>query len=688
MSSKALFFCCLGAVLWVVSCRQPDPPLIGETAENQLKLLVQQSGIYQVSLQQLQEAGLGIETLKSDQLALTQSETAVPYLLQGDALIFYGLAPTSRYTTTRPYLLTVGQPGLVMAQTAVSPPTTSSLTTIPLTLRLEENHLYEAQSLAGDDSDLWFWQTVNQGQIASIPFELPAVSNGSGTIRLHLWGFTYNPDIENDHDFNLLINEQLISTVQWDGNTYFTAEISIPPNTLQPGSNTLALDNKVAGASFLDIFYLNWIEITYQSPPIAHNDYLTFTGLDGTVSLDGFSEPPILLDTTNPAAPVLLTANSPTLATTPNQQITAVSTTGFLSPILQPVRQSNWHNTTTQADLLIITTDELAPALQPLVAARQEQGLQVAVVPVAQIYDEFGFGEASPTAIQTFIQYAYANWQAPPRYLLLVGDATTDYRNYLGLAPDNLIPAPMVPVVYSGETISDARLADTDGDLRPNLAMGRWPASTPAQVASLVERTLAYEQGTAVPRTLFTADGSEPQFATLSTQLQTDTGLPADTFTLLTNPSAAQLTDQWNQGAWLATYVGHGSLQLWGKEAMLTAETIPNLHTSTPPIVLQLTCLTGLFAHPEQISLSEEMLHAPDGPVLIVAATSLTLSSAQQSLATEFIKQLQNSAVSRIGDAFQTAKLSLNIQDPTLREISDTYVLLGDPSALIIRPQP
>ncbi|MCZ7673931.1 MAG: C25 family cysteine peptidase [Chloroflexi bacterium] len=117
------------------------------------------------------------------------------------------------------------------------------------------------------------------------------------------------------------------------------------------------------------------------------------------------------------------------------------------------------------------------------------------LVPVAEIYDEFGGGEATPDSLQTFIRYAAETWQAPsPRYLLLVGDATTDYRNYFDLAPANIVPSPLVAVAYSGETVSDSRLADIDDDGIPDLAVGRWPVNTPAEAASLVTRTLAYEE--------------------------------------------------------------------------------------------------------------------------------------------------------------------------------------------------
>jgi hypothetical protein len=311
-------------------------------------------------------------------------------------------------------------------------------------------------------------------------------------------------------------------------------------------------------------------------------------------------------------------------------------------------------------------------------------------VDVEEIYDTFGYGAATPASIQQFVKYAYESWREPrPRYLLLVGDATSDYRDYLGLAPANLIPSPMVAVEYGGETVSDARLADVDGDMRPELAVGRWPVTTAVQVRSLVERTLAYEGGHAASQAIFAVDGSDGQFASIANRIAPASSLPEAETRILVGVDSGAVTEAWNQGTWLATYIGHGSLQQWGKDGLFTAEAIGDLRANTPPIVLQMTCLTGLFAHPKLASLSESMLLHDRGPVLIVAATSLTLSAHQEPFALGMLQQLQNVELDRMGDAFQHAKRALDVAGNNgLREISDTYLLLGDPSALIVRPRP
>ncbi|MCP4357238.1 MAG: hypothetical protein GY796_04375 [Chloroflexi bacterium] len=684
----------LSALLLLVACNRSknNTPIVGETSSGKLFIHITEDGLYQLTPAHFEEAGLETPTFTADNIHLSQNGTAVPILIQNNNLIFYGQAPDSRYVTTRPYLLKTGQAAEIMADTAV-PATGSTQNIITQSRHLEDNLLYEAQALDIEHTDPWYWQKLRQGENVEIPFTLPPLTDGSGSLQITLWGVTHALDIEDDHDFELRVNGQAIDTIRWDGNTHYTANIPLPPGTLQAGENSITLDNGIPGAALLDIMQLNNLDLTFPTPAAAQTDQLIFSAdQESAFTLSGFADAPLVLDVQDPTQPALLSGRYEDgqmfVDVAEGMQVTAVGPQGFLSPqSVTPMRQSDWHNSDNQADLLIITTDALAPALEPLVTARQEQGLSVAVVPTAEIYAEFGYGEASPTTINQFVTYAVENWQTPPQYLFLVGDATSDYRSYTHPLPENHLPSPMVPVQYSGETVSDSRLADIDGDMRPDLAVGRWPVNTPAEVESLVARTLAYEQSTAADNALFTTDGTEEQFGIIAQRIWQDSQIPDEAVTHLDGATIPEVTAAWNDGAWLTTYIGHGSLELWGKDDVFNSAAVSGLASDNPPIVVQLTCLTGLFAQPDVESLSEVMLKHENGPVLLVAATSLTLSTHQEPFATALLQNLNNQETERMGDAFQQAKLSLNLEHNIgLREISDTFVLLGDPSTIIIRP--
>ncbi|MFZ0544110.1 MAG: C25 family cysteine peptidase [Candidatus Promineifilaceae bacterium] len=675
----------------------------GQTIEDAqpgiIKIEVAEDGLYRLALNEIRGTGLDIESLDGIDLQLSRDGRPLPFYVDGDNLIFYGEESDSRYSRYGTYLLELGQSGPEMASVLADGPDTP-VTTIPQHLHLEENRLYDGRARYEDAAQNerqgpWYWDTLQVQSQLPLSFELPQLNTAEpAEIQIEMWGASHDTAVENDHDFDVIINEQTVGRVQWDGETHYQSETTIPANVLRSGQNSLVLDNSFEGATTIDIMRLDWINLIYPAAPAAQSDRLVIRDTDGTVSATGFSEQPLLFDVTDPADPHLLTGwgyedGTAVIPAQASQRLIAVGPDGYLKPVsLSGLRSNDLRSTDNQADLLIVTTEQLAPSLAPLVEARAEQGIEAAVVPVEAIYDSFGYGRPSPQSITDFLRYAKENWAEPtPRYLLIVGDASYDYRDYLEGGPKNTVPPLMIPVSFSGETVSDARLADIDGDFRPDLAVGRWPVDSAEAVSSLVRRTLAYEKGQASPHIIFAADGTSPEFSGVSDRILDESSLDGETAEKLYGATEAELTDAWNQGAWLVNYTGHGSLDRWGQQDIFSTEAVSGLRSNgSPPIVMQLTCLTGFFAHPTISSLSEQMLLNDNGPVLVVAATSLTLSSSQTPFGINLADELENPETERMGDALNNAKLALNVDNLNLREISDTFGLLGDPSALIVRP--
>ena len=80
---------------------------------------------------------------------------------------------------------------------------------------------------------------------------------------------------------------------------------------------------------------------------------------------------------------------------------------------------------------------------------------KVALIDVQQIYDQFNGGMMSAEAIRDFLAHVYANWApAPPtpRYVLLLGDGTSDMRALSWGGGPTYIPPYLYPVdPYPGE---------------------------------------------------------------------------------------------------------------------------------------------------------------------------------------------------------------------------------------------
>ena len=111
-----------------------------------------------------------------------------------------------------------------------------------------------------------------------------------------------------------------------------------------------------------------------------------------------------------------------------------------------------------------------------------------------EIASEFGHGQASAEAIQSFLAYAFQSWARPsPRYVLLLGDASYDPRNFIGTSQPSPLPALWTKTSYLW-TVSDPLLAAVNGDdALPDLAIGRLPAATLEQAQALVAKLLAWE---------------------------------------------------------------------------------------------------------------------------------------------------------------------------------------------------
>ncbi len=667
-------------------------------ASNRAKILVNQEGFYRLRPSDLGEAGLSIKAFNPDDVHLSLSGLEVPYTIQDGDLIFYSREPDSRYASSRAYLFEIGRPGRIMEEIPLPKNAGPIVERIPQRLHLEQNLIYDGRTMGEVtllDQEPWYWLTIQPQSTTPIDFSLPTSNEEPAVIRMKMWGATDNPAIENDHDLDVIVNDQTVGILQWDGENHYVGEITLPPGVLVTGTNKLVLDNSVEGASPIDIMRLDWVEIVFDAPAIAVDERLKIENISGLVELKGFQGQPLLFDLSDQDDPKIITGwddSNGKFAMTSDRILYATGPGGLLKPeIIKPFRASDLRDQTNQADLLIITTDELSPALKPLVEKRESQGLTVKLISVEEIYDEFGYGQEGPDSIVAFVRFAFENWAQPnPKYLFIVGEATYDYQDYLGQKPKNIVPSPMIPVQFSGETVSDTRLADVDQDQLPELAIGRWPVGDARSVQSLVERTLAYESGQIAGEAIFAADGSSPEFTNLNDQIIDNSDFTISPITRLDGIGVDEFTKAWNKGAWLVTYSGHGSLDRWGKDTIFQNEAVTGLRsTGSPPIMVQLTCLTGFFAHPTVTSLSETMLQYENGPVLVVAATSLTLSSSQQPFAINLLRALQDPSVARIGDAVQQAKLDLEVNNEVgLQEIVDTFGLLGDPSALIVRPLP
>ena len=353
---------------------------------------------------------------------------------------------------------------------------------------------------------------------------------------------------------------------------------------------------------------------------------------------------------------------------------------------------SAWHTGGHAIDYVAITHASFAAATRSLTDLRQRQGLATALVDAEDVYDEFNFGEKTPDAIKDFLLYAHATWRRAPRFLLLVGDATIDPRDYAGFGDADFVPTKSVPMnSVALETASDEWFADFDENGLPEMAVGRFPVRTPPQAVAVVAKTLAYDQEPAGPwakQVTFVADRDDSTTGFKAASARLETRLPGgysghDLYRNLLGPEAvrAQLFSLVDQGQLLVNYMGHGSTQVWGSDGDLLANgDIATSWTASGgrlPVVIAMNCLNGFFQGVyDEESLAEALIRAPaGGAVAVWASSSLTPTATQQLVDAALFQLIFSGAYATLGESVAAAK-----QAVTNRDLRQSWIYFGDPA--------
>jgi hypothetical protein len=243
------------------------------------------------------------------------------------------------------------------------------------------------------------------------------------------------------------------------------------------------------------------------------------------------------------------------------------------------------------ADIVIITHPDFHPEggdeVWQAYLARRSASMRVMAVDIECIYDTYSYGLFDPTAIRSFLTEAASVWGTPPKFVLLVGDASYDYKNYTNTAGnENWVPTMMFDDVgdstYMGRYPSDAWFADVNGDGYPDSAVGRLPAQSYAELAGMLTKIMAYEDqalsGNWYKSGLFVADtwtqSWEQIFEEANTLLRTTyMGTPWDSAKLFFHDTPYNGTDANTfaaavRGAWpgsaLVHYSGHSGISSLG----------------------------------------------------------------------------------------------------------------------------
>ncbi len=698
------------------------------------RIPVRREGIYKLSYQRLQAAGLPVDTLDPRTLRLYCYGEEVAIRVVGeedgqfdslDYVLFYGRPlADNRYTDSEVYWLTYGGlPGRRMARRDGTPagvaPVPSSFV---VTEHLEQDLLYTSSLPWRADHSHWFWNyTYPEGNIPAQEYHFPAhplaMESYTATLRLAAQGYTSDMEVIPDHHIRVLLNGTLLGELWWDGREELIATFALASPLLQASGNTARFEAPGDTGAFADLALYDWLELEHRRRFVAEQDRLDWAAIPGywEYHLEGFTAPGILLlDVGDPTSPVEVV--SATVVPAPPGyalyfEATMTSTTEFRAAaeaaLLEPVsvelaQLPALRDPGNGADYIVVGHADFSDQAATLASFWAGRGLRATAVDVADLYDLFAYGRQDAEAIRAFLAYTYENWSPPaPAYVVLLGDGHYDPMDHYGYGVGNFIYPYLAWVdPWLGQVAADNRYVCVSGqDILPDMHLGRLPANTPAQAQVMVDKIIAYESapppGAWRRQALFVADNADDagDFAAISQALiagYISGPYQADrVFLGVTHPyqwpaviARGAIIAAINAGRVLVNYVGHASATSWAAEGLLNVDSLSGLANAPYyPVTLAMACAEGQYFYPlpNYSGFAEAFVRSPNGWIASWSPTGMGLAAGHNYLNEGFLQAVFLDDGWQLGPATLAGKLRLWAAETDL-DLLDTYLLFGDPA--------
>jgi hypothetical protein len=484
--------------------------------------------------------------------------------------------------------------------------------------------------------------------------------------------------------------------------------------------------------------WVDWFEILYQRRFEAVGDSLSFTSPDTTAlveyNLNNFSSRDInVFDvsdhqnvrritnlTFNPADPSKAKFQVPQSAGSVREFI-GVGPNGYKSiATATKLQNSNLHGVLDGADFIILSPKDFFFSANRLKTFRERPGvdyLKTLVVDVESVFNEFSNGMPDPTAIRDFLKYASTGWAIKPKYVLMLGGASYDYKDNLHRKQkDNwILPYETAESNNQIDTYSSDDFfvkLDPQND-RASIAIGRFPVRSVEEAELTVSKIIAYETepfGSWRNRITFVADdgltstGDEFQLHTGQAETLAEAYTPRNfdkrkiylvEYPTVTSSSGRRKPDvnnaidaAINNGTLIINWTGHGNTKIWAHERVFgDEEDFPKLsNDSMHCLLVAATCDFARWEYPQERSSGEEILVSlRGGAIAVITAIRVVYSDNNSTFNNTlygfvFLKDSLNRPP-RLGDAMKDTKnllYSFNDQRTSVNTLK--YHLLGDPT--------
>lgn len=410
------------------------------------------------------------------------------------------------------------------------------------------------------------------------------------------------------------------------------------------------------------------------------------------------------------------------------REYAAFTTNGLMQPVSAGKIINQDLHATAPADLLIITHNSLLSQAQRVAAFHlQQQNLRSIVVTTEQVYNEFAGGRPDPVALRDFVKMYFDKYGTSstdkPRYLLLFGDASFDYRDRIN-NNTNLVPAwqssQSLDPLSSYASDDFFGFLDNQDDINSgtvinllDIGIGRIPAKNATEAGRYVDKLLAYYSAESFGpwrnMMTFIADDEDGNLHFQDAELITATAAATapvfnqqkvylDAYQQESGAGGSRypevnqaLTNQVLNGTLILNYNGHGGSNRLAEETILDQSVINSWNNKNRlPLFITATCDFAPFDNPVIHSIGEDLLVRPlTGAIALMTTTRPVFAFSNRVMNNNYIRfALQagpDGKYPSLGDAVRDAK---NYTYQTLPDIANNrkFALLGDPAMTLAFP--
>ena len=591
----------------------------------------------------------------------------------------------------------------------------------------------------------------------------PAMGQGSGkqtklTYPINLMGVVTNSPLnvvsryvatsyQSPAIFNFSINDNAIkssSVAPVSGYLYDeTANITVDSfsyniNTSTSNSSTVNISFQADNASSTG--WIDYIELSakrklgfWSTNTISFRDFAN--AVKGNIvqyQIQNAETGTMVWEVTNPSSPSIITADISNGLTSFNyisdtlNEFFALKQQAYETPtLIGPMNNQNLAGMG-NTDYIIISASNYLNASKKLQNFHSTvHGLKTELVNVNDIFNEFSGGQASPIGIRNFLKYvlnkAIINKQAPPRYLLLMGLANFNPKNYNGASQIPVYEsAASTGLLTSYPTDDFYTILNDNDDINNNsniknlsLAVGRLPLRSIAEADSVVEKIINYQKNTNggawKNKITWVADDGDynlhlqdaeeivahlQEKASWWNQKKIYLDLYAATKNIAGNtyPGVnSDITQTVNDGTLVLNYTGHGNYSRLTEEAVISQADIQNWNNAnTLPLMITASCDFAPYDQPQLSPFGfDALMKNSKGVIAIVAASRLVFAYSNKLINDHFIQALLVPDTAghyvSVGEALQAAKMQAwNLGEDHINAFK--FTLLGDPAMHLAVP--